>query len=217
MFALSKISVQFTCFLPTGADNALVAGACMGTIRLTDFFKYYRGTPKQIEAVEMLALVMPASLLQDDSHWVETYREPDEQVTGGPITNDWDGIKKAADCAGARWPECVAAQWALESNWGKHTSGTNNFFGIKGEGTSCKTWEDYGSGPVNITASFKDFASIQDCVSYLVDRWYLDFRGYSGVNRATSREDCARLLKAEGYATDPAYPEKLISIMGQMS
>ena len=35
--------------------------------------------------------------------------------------------------AGAKYPQLVAAQWALESAWGEHTSGENNFFGITEE------------------------------------------------------------------------------------
>ena len=77
------------------------------------------------------------------------------------------------------------------------------------------SWEDYGNGPVTIKASFKDFATPYDCVEHLVTQWYKDYKGYKGVNRATSREDCAYLLKKEGYATDPIYSQKLIRLMEQ--
>jgi flagellum-specific peptidoglycan hydrolase FlgJ len=66
---------------------------------------------------------------------------------------------------------------------------------------------------VTIRASFKDFDTPFDCVNYLVTKWYKDYRSYLGVNRAGSRQECARLLKAEGYATDPIYADKLIQIM----
>jgi flagellum-specific peptidoglycan hydrolase FlgJ len=49
--------------------------------------------------------------------------------------------------------------------------------------------------------------------TYLVDRWYKDYGRFKGVNRATSRNECARLLVKEGYATDPDYATKLIQIM----
>lgn len=181
-----------------------------------NFFTFYKGTPEQVEAVNNLYVAINSAdpcLLHDNAEWVRQYREhPKEAAT---VDNTWAGISFAARVAGAKYPECVAAQWALESAWGKSTSGKNNFFGIKGRGTSCSTWEDYGNGPVNITASFRDFGTIQECITYLVDRWYKDFQGYKGVNRAGSREECARLLKAEGYATDPAYPQKLIHLMDQ--
>ena len=130
------------------------------------------------------------------------------------MTTTWNEIYECAKTAGAKFPEVVAAQWALESAYGTTVSGKNNFFGIKGTpGTIKSTWEDYGHGPVTIHASFKDFATPEDCVNHLVTQWYKDYKGYKGVNRATSREDCACLLKREGYATDPVYPEKLIRLM----
>jgi hypothetical protein len=127
--------------------------------------------------------------------------------------NTWEGIKGAAKAAGAKFPEVVAAQWALESARGTAVSGKNNFFGIKGTGTVKTTWEDYGKGAVVVKASFQDFDTPFDCVNHLVTQWYKDYKGYKGVNRARTREECARLLKQEGYATDPAYSQKLISIM----
>ena len=134
-------------------------------------------------------------------------------VKPATFDNSWDGIYNCAKKAGAKFPECVAAQWALESAWGKHTSGQNNYFGIKGKGTIKTTWEDYGNGPVVIKDEFKDFATPMDCIVDLVDKWYKDYRTYKGVNRALTAEQCATLLRVEGYATDPNYSSKLISIM----
>lgn len=130
------------------------------------------------------------------------------------IMTSWDSIYEYAERAGAKFPECVAAQWALESGYGKHLSGRNNFFGIKGTpGTTVSTQEWVGGKFITIRDTFKDFNTPYDCVKYLVDRWYKDFQGYRGVNRAVDRNACARLLKEEGYATDPNYFHKLIDIM----
>ena len=115
---------------------------------------------------------------------------------------------------GAKWPRVAAAQWALESGYGKHLSGRHNFFGIKGKpGTQCETKEFLNGQWVTITDTFKDFDSPEACMDYLITRWYLDFKGYQGVNRANSEAECAKLLKAEGYATDPTYPDKLMRIL----
>jgi flagellum-specific peptidoglycan hydrolase FlgJ len=46
-----------------------------------------------------------------------------------------------------------------------------------------------------------------------VTKWYKDYKGYKGVNRATTADECAQLLVKEGYATDPMYATKLINIM----
>ena len=128
-------------------------------------------------------------------------------------SNTWEGVLEAAKAAGAKYPEVVAAQWSLESAHGTCVSGKNNYFGIKGAGTTCATTENYGHGMVHVNASFRDFNSLYDCIVYLVDRWYKDYRVYKGVNRATSADQCCELLKAEGYATDPNYVAKLKRII----
>jgi len=184
------------------------------SIKLLDVVKNYKGLPHQKQAIEALEHLLGSFGLSDKAEWVKIWRTPTAPQPQ-QFSNTWDGIKAAARAAGAKYPEVVAAQWALESAFGTATSGKNNFFGIKGAGTIKTTWEDYGNGPVTIKASFKDFATPYDCVKHLVDQWYKDYKGYKGVNRATSREDCAYLLKREGYATDPIYAQKLIRLMEQ--
>lgn len=128
----------------------------------------------------------------------------------------WQKFYGLGEAAGARFPELVAAQAALESGWGEHVSGKNNYFGIKGSpGTVVTTREVYNGKEVMVEAEFKDFADELECVQYLVDRWYKDYRGYKGVNRASTAQEAAHLLKAEGYATDPVYPELLIGLMDE--
>jgi len=138
-------------------------------------------------------------------------------VAGKQISfpNSWEGVLEAARVAGAKFPELVAAQWALESNYGKLVSGRNNFFGLKGEGSATKTQEFINGQWVTITDTFIDFPDLLSCVIYLVDHWYKDYKQYQGCNNASTRDDAARWLQREGYATDPAYPEKLIVLMNQ--
>jgi hypothetical protein len=129
----------------------------------------------------------------------------------------WFDISTTAKKFGAKYPELVAAQWALESGWGAHTSGKNNFFGIKGKGTRKETKEFINGKEISMVEEFKDFNSPEECVEYLVNRWYKNYESYKGVNNATSREDAARMLVQEGYATDPKYAEKVIEIMNKNS
>jgi len=145
--------------------------------------------------------------------WFMTFRPVNIPQPVAPVDNTFKGVKTAAKVAGAKFPEVVAAQWALESGYGKHTSGKNNYFGLKGEGSERETKEFINGQWVTIKAGFIDFPDLQTCVSYLVDRWYRDYKRFKGVNRANSPEECARLLVTEGYATDPQYSEKLIRIM----
>jgi len=94
-------------------------------------------------------------------------------------------------------------------------SGVNNFFGIKGPGTKKTTQEWDGAKFITIVDEFKDYSSVEECVNDLVEKWYKDYKGYSGVNDAPNREEAARELVRQGYATDPAYSSKLIDIMSK--
>ena len=129
----------------------------------------------------------------------------------------WALIASLAQDAGAKCPNLVAAQWALESGWGEHESGKNNPFGMKGKGVVINTIEWNGSSYVYQRDEFKSYPSTKAAVKELVDRWYKDYRGYKGVNRADSCEDAARELQRQGYATAPDYAEKLIHLMNRNS
>lgn len=135
------------------------------------------------------------------------------------IENTWEGIVTHAEKSGAKFPELVAAQWALESARGTKVSGKNNFFGLKNvsqqAGTSVSTQEFYDGKWVTINAGFIDFPTIKASVEYLVSKWYKDYKTFKGVNNAADRNAAAHMLKEEGYATDPAYPLKLIKLMDQ--
>lgn len=157
-----------------------------------------------IAAVETKA-PLPAS---GDSEPI--YGAPEEPVT-------WQGMVRMAEASGARYPELVAAQGALESGWYKHISGTHNYFGLKGSGTVKSTQEFIDGKWVTIKDGFINFSTPQEAVDYLVSRWYKDFKNYKGVNNVPNREDAARELVRQGYATDPRYAEKLITIMNNES
>jgi hypothetical protein len=126
----------------------------------------------------------------------------------------WKSVAAIAAEEGSRFPQVVAAQWALESGFGRYLSGKNNFFGHKGTpGTSKETQEFINGKWITITDTFKDYASPRAAIQDLIKLWYKDYKGYKGVNRANSYVECANLLRSEGYATDPAYPAKLIDLI----
>ena len=178
------------------------------TIKLTDAAKFFENLPHQIDAWNWLQSQLSADTLEA---FAVKYRNA--PLVSNNTSNTWDGVVQTAKEAGAKYPEVVAAQWALESGWGKHTSGKNNFFGLKGTGSTVDTQEFINGQWVTIKAGFIDFPDLKTCVHYLVDRWYKDYGVYKGVNRATGRNNCAELLVTEGYATDPSYSTKLIQIM----
>jgi hypothetical protein len=154
------------------------------------------------------------------SGWYMTFvgikPQPDNSPPPIPFNNTWNGVKAVAAKSGAKFPEVVAAQWALESFFGKHTSGKNNFFGVKGTpGTKKETKEFVNGKWITISDTFKDYPTPESCIQELINLWYKDYKGYKGVNRAQSWEECCLLLKSEGYATDPTYPQKLIKLISE--
>jgi hypothetical protein len=184
-------------------------------LRLADLFRYYKALPHQLAALTELEQAINKAnpnILGRDQGWFKTWSVAGKQSS---FPNTWEGVLEAARVAGAKFPELVAAQWALESSYGKLVSGRNNFFGLKGAGTDTKTQEFINNQWVTITDTFIDFPDLLSCVIYLVDHWYKDYKQYQGCNNASTRDDAARWLQREGYATDPAYPEKLITLMNQ--
>lgn len=184
--------------------------------RWLQFWRHFKGLEHQEDAVIKLGRQIKQAdpgLLTESAEWVDDWR-------GQPsFSNTWGGVEAAAKTAGARWPELVAAQWALESGHGKHTSGRHNYFGLKGPGTARKTQEVVNGKTITITDEFLDFRSLDECVEYLVDRWYRDFtangKTYRGVNHSSCRETAARELQRQGYATNPRYADLLIGLMKQ--
>lgn len=179
--------------------------------RWIQFWDNYKGLEHQIKAIRLLGSHINQAdpcLLTEGAEWVDRWRS---EITDVP--NTWAGVEQAAKAAGAKFPELVAAQWRLESGSGQHTSGRNNYFGLKGPGTASRTQEVVNGKTITITDEFLDFRSLQECVQYLVDRWYRDWHGHKGVNNSSSREAAARELQRQGYATNPAYADRLIALM----
>lgn len=118
----------------------------------------------------------------------------------------YDAAKKAGD----KFPEVTASQWALESSWGKSESGKNNVFGQKATasepGTMRWTHENVNGQSVRTLAKFKDYDSIDEAVAEHVKKWSSKYAG------ASSAGEAVQTLKSHGYATDPDYVSKIMSI-----
>lgn len=109
------------------------------------------------------------------------------------------------------------AQAALESSWGSRAPG-NNLFGIKadpgwkGPTVPILTHEVVNGQRVQITAKFRAYASPGDS---LLDhaQFFLQNQRYRKCFLEKTGEGWARAVAKAGYATDPGYADKLISIM----
>ncbi|WP_105957097.1 glycoside hydrolase family 73 protein [Apilactobacillus quenuiae] len=119
------------------------------------------------------------------------------------------------------YPSLLLAQAAIESAYGQSslTQNSNNLFGIKatnGQGINTQT-NEFSNGNSYTTNS--TFSTYPDLLSSL--QGYADFLNnnsrYLNVHRSMSPsvEQAAINIQADGYATDPAYSNKLISFINQ--
>lgn len=109
------------------------------------------------------------------------------------------------------------AEGALESGWGAHAPG-NNLFGVKADAawtgpvTTQRTREVLHGQSVVITARFRAYPDWQGCMDDHAAFLHSNPR-YHAAFDCKDGESFAQAVAAAGYATDPQYADKLISIM----
>ena len=132
---------------------------------------------------------------------------------------------QAAQAASGIPASFMVAQAAHESGWGKHeirhTDGTpsHNLFGIKaGSGWSgpvaeVTTTEFIGGIARKVTAKFRAYASYAESFSDYAKMMKTSPRYAQVVASADSPQGFAQGLQRAGYATDPAYADKLTRLI----
>ena len=123
----------------------------------------------------------------------------------------------------------MVAQAAHESGWGRHEirnadgSASHNLFGIKagagwnGPVAEITTTEYVGGEPQKVTAKFRAYSSYAESFQDYA-RMLKESPRYAGViaqvsSAAPSAEGFAQGLQRAGYATDPAYADKLTRVI----
>lgn len=106
------------------------------------------------------------------------------------------------------YPSTVLAMAALESGYNLNAE---TLFGIKGEGQVLDTTEYIDGKYINVKDSFKLYPSISASVQGLYDLMQIE-RYHSACECVEWEEECRQIQKC-GYATDPEYSDKLISII----
>ncbi|WP_395300429.1 flagellar assembly peptidoglycan hydrolase FlgJ [Enterobacter sp. ECC-175] len=121
-------------------------------------------------------------------------------------------------------PHLILAQAALESGWGKREipaadgSPSHNLFGIKATGdwrgktTEITTTEYINGVKQKVKAAFRVYDSYAHALTDYA-RLLTKNPRYRGVMQSGSAEQGAKALQTGGYATDPAYAKKLITII----
>ena len=114
------------------------------------------------------------------------------------------------------------AQAIWETNWGQSGLAikANNYFGIKGRPKPgpagviwMETWEHVNGRDITVTEPFRAYHSVEESV---MDhgRYLTENSRYAEAMRNTSDPRLfIRLVHRAGYATDPAYSDKIIRLM----
>lgn len=135
----------------------------------------------------------------------------------------WPEAQAAASELGVD-PKMLLAQAALESNWGRSmvrtTSGgeSHNLFGIKadsswdGKSIASKTLEYEGGVAVSKRAAFRAYDSYADSFKDYVGFLKSNPRYAQALQQTGSPEKFMASLQKAGYATDPHYARKVMSI-----
>ncbi|MDO8206554.1 MAG: flagellar assembly peptidoglycan hydrolase FlgJ [Gallionella sp.] len=126
-------------------------------------------------------------------------------------------------------PQLILGQAALESGWGKREiampdgSNSYNLFGIKANAG----W--HGKVAEVMTTEYKDGVASKQVEKFRAYSSYAEaFKDYAGMlsnnpryanvmQQTDSPAGMAQALQKSGYATDPKYAEKLVSVMKQMN
>lgn len=132
---------------------------------------------------------------------------------------------QAAEAATGMSSSHILGQAALESGWGKHEirmkdgSPSHNLFGIKanagwtGKVAEVTTTEYVGGVARKVTAKFRAYDSYEDAFKDHARLLSQSPRYSQTVAQADTASGFAKGLQKAGYATDPAYADKLTKVI----
>lgn len=132
-----------------------------------------------------------------------------------------EGVKEA--CKGTKlFPSVMIAQNCLESNYGTSelSAKYHNYFGMKpgskwtGDVVLMDTLEYEKAQPVKVKQPFRVYPGISECIEdHIKLLQTVGVYRLAGLFECTSPEAQCKALRKAGYATDPAYPQKLMLII----
>nr|WP_313469903.1 glycoside hydrolase family 73 protein [Carnobacterium sp.] len=180
-------------------------------------------------SIFLIVFIFFGALVLLTSTIAPTITEPFSDET----SNKQEFIERTADYAQileekyAILPSVSIAQAILESDWGRSELSlkNNNFFGIKGsdpDQTVVMNTKEFVDGQwIEVEAPFRKYTSWQesmdDHAKLFVEGTTWNPDQYAAVLAAKDYKEAAHALEASGYATDPDYPEKLISLIEEFN
>lgn len=175
-----------------------------------------------IDAPSLSALIKKLNPPQALDHIASAIRGAPKHIDSF-VSKMRDAVQVAAAETGIP-AKLIMSQAALESGWGKQEikladgSTSHNLFGIKatkgwkGKVAHITTSEFVDGKMIKMQQPFRVYDSYQDSISDYARLLSTQPR-YQSVLEASNAEEAARRVQASGYATDPNYADKLISIM----
>ncbi|KTC79839.1 glucosaminidase domain-containing protein [Legionella cherrii] len=139
------------------------------------------------------------------------------------VKSIWPKAKQAASIIGLD-PKILMAQAALETGWGKFVTkdadgtSSNNLFNIKSgnskefDSVNVKTTEYIADTPIKINASFRKYPSVEQSFNDYISLIKGNDRYQNALASAANPELFVNELHKAGYATDPNYSTKILSI-----
>ncbi|MGM9453233.1 glucosaminidase domain-containing protein [Legionella bozemanae] len=139
------------------------------------------------------------------------------------VKSIWPQAKQAASLIGLD-PKILMAQAALETGWGKFVtkdidgSSSNNLFNIKSgsnnglDSVDVKTTEYIADTPIKVNASFRKYSSIEHSFNDYISLIKGSERYQNALASTGNPELYVNELHKAGYATDPEYGTKILSI-----
>jgi flagellar protein FlgJ len=136
----------------------------------------------------------------------------------------WPAAEQAASRIGLP-PEALLAQAALETGWGQHVMSTgdgrssNNLFGIKadprwdGERVRRITLEYEDGVAVQRRESFRAYESVDESFQDYIDFLKNNPRYLDALTKTHDIRAYFQALQQAGYATDPRYADKILSLL----
>ena len=115
-------------------------------------------------------------------------------------------------------PSVMLAQSILESNWGRSELSReyNNYFGIKAvkkdQGIVFETEEYVDGESGRYMENFKKYSSKKESFEHYA-KLLSTAKRYEKVKTAKNYKEAAKYIKEGGYATDPSYADKIISVV----
>jgi len=122
-------------------------------------------------------------------------------------------------------PKALVAQAAVETGWGQYMihsgsgNNTHNLFGIKagrewqGNKEVVETLEYQQGTPEKQKAAFRSYDDFHDSMQDYVQFIKQSPRYRNAVEQSGNSESYFRQLQQAGYATDPAYADKVMSVL----